>query len=362
MADEAKPQPSDPALERLEAAIGKPKDGPFHAGVEVGANAGLSEMNLLARRLLDTAAEAIAGKVSAVRGSRTCLYLTAADSPPDAGHHIMLEQRLELVEAAQAGAAAASDAAGGGPHVGAKAFAAVAPAAAIGLVLSASNALLGYLRTEYKINGATLAIPDRPLLLLLAARLQGDGITLFTEASPVLPDDASRKALAERLRKLALANADLQRRIAAHKERLARLAAPPPEGGAQDAAADAGEKARNEQALAACTAAVALNDGLIAMLYADSAGIPFIERALREQRLRALMKDGLVVSVKLDGAWGSSLGWSNFLSNIGSKPPVRVGATLGASWAVYDPADGRLLGSGIATEKTLLFNLWDIND
>jgi hypothetical protein len=107
--------------------------------------------------------------------------------------------------------------------------------------------------------------------------------------------------------------------------------------------------------------AVDLFDALTASLYADCGGVPLIERALSERRLRAVLgDDAVVVAARIDGAWGTVMTTKNIFSGLWGKPPVQVSATAAASWVACALADGRFLAGDTVTAASGLLALADV--
>jgi hypothetical protein len=102
-------------------------------------------------------------------------------------------------------------------------------------------------------------------------------------------------------------------------------------------------------------------DVLQADLFADAGGAPLIERAAIEQTLRDRLGDSpLLVSLALEGSWGSHISREGMFSGLGSKIPMHVSATGAANWAAFDLASGDLLGASLETSHSPLTNIADV--
>lgn len=364
------------SLNKLKAALGEPAPGPFSGDVTLADGAALSEANALARTELVSLAADIAGKVATTIGERTVVYLTAADGPPDLSHDSALTLRMALVaNTADEARRLSDDALNDSVDARSLTF---APIAAAGLVLSGVSALLGYFKTDFKIGGEQVTVSDRDLAILIGSALVANSATVLIDGFPPAPGQELADAVQSSLSNLSTKVTTLRGRIAVHDAQLAALdqaAATPPTGAgaengdqSQNQQSDSSQqtdtgpaRAANEQAKAACAAAITLYDALITSLEADAGGISFLERALRERRLRATLGDkAALVSLKIDGGWATHIVRKNILSGLFGNLPVRVSATVGASWAAYDFDSGKLLGGGVETKRSELTDIADI--
>lgn len=350
------------ALNRVKSALGEPAAGAFSGDVQLADGAALAEPNFLARAALATVATAITKGVAKAIGERKTVYLTTSDGPPDLAHDSALASRIALVEDACRTATQLSDTALGG---GERAM--FAPLATAGLVVSGVSALLGYFKTDFKIGSDEVKVSDRDLLVLVGTELAGQQLSVLVDGFPPSPGKKIVDAVQTQLLDLSTEVTDLRGRVAQHAAAIASIyqaAAAPASpadqqgdqtgtaGQKQDAAADARARAAHEQAGAACTAATMLYDTFVTSLDADAGGISFLERALRERRLRERLGDkAAVLSLKVDGNWATHIVRKNFLSGLFGKLPIRISATVGASWAAYDLDSGALLGGGVETSK-----------
>lgn len=346
------------AATAMKARIGEVAPGPFAGSVETGDGAALAEMNYCARAQLEAVAQALVDPILAAVGARAVVYLTAKDGPPDLGHDAVLTDRLALVTTSASAAQNASDAVLAPhrppPHGVEGRFVGLAIGASVtgvGLALSAANSLLGYLRTDFKLGGAAVAVGPRPLLFPVAKRLKAGGKAIVLDSAVPQPRAADRAALQTEWQGLATTIAGLRERITRHTAKLAALDAPPKKPDpAHDHPADPAERAPVEHALAACRTAVDLFDALATALYADAGGVPFIERALQEGALRRVLgASAAIVSLAIDGAWGTHVVEKGLFAGLWGRLPLRVGATVAVSWAATDLATGEYLGSDIET-------------
>lgn len=363
-------------LNRIKGAIGEPTAGPFTGDVTLADGAALAEANFIARAEHTKVAAATFEKILAAIGDRKVAYLTASEGPPDLSHDAALSSKIGLVKNTAAQAKKLSDDALGTAVETREMI--TAPLAAAGLALSGVSSLLGYFKTDFKVGGNTVTLSDRDLMLLIANALQAKSVKVLTDGFPPTPGKTDISAVQEQLLDLSTDVTLLRGRIAAHDGQLAALdqavaAAPIGTGAAKDGQPDdqvedsepkadtALERTAHEQAKEACTAAVTTFDALISSLDADVGGISFLERALRERRVRKLLGEkAAIVSLKIDGSWATHVVRKNFLSGLFGRLPVQVSATVGASWAAYDFEDGRLLGGGIETSRSELTDIADV--
>lgn len=181
------------ATGRLKALVGDPAAGPFSGDVQLTDGAALAEANDVARKQLEDAANKIMAAVAKAIAGRTVAYLTAADGPPDLSHNSALTERTTLAHAALDGARKLSDAAlGRDGEANARSMIA-APLAAVGVMLSGATALLGYLKTDFKVGGVTLTVGDRDLLVLVGRHLRQAGATVLVDGFLPTPSQAAVK-------------------------------------------------------------------------------------------------------------------------------------------------------------------------
>ncbi|GAA0317795.1 hypothetical protein GCM10009087_30210 [Sphingomonas oligophenolica] len=356
------------ALNRVKGALGEPATGAFSGDVQLADGAALAEPNFLARAALMTVATAITKEVAKAIGERKTAYLTTSDGPPDLSHDSALASRIALVEDACRTATQLSDAA-----LGSGERAMFAPLATAGLVVSGVSALLGYFKTDFKVGSDEVKVSDRDLLVLVGSELAAQHLSVLVDGFPPSPGKKIVDAVQTQLLDLSTEVTDLRGRVVHHAAAIASLdqaaavapASPAGQQGdqtgtegqdeKQDAAADAQARAAHEHAEAACTAATTLYDTFVTSLDADAGGISFLERALRERRLREKLGDkAAVLSLKVDGSWATHIVRKNFLSGLSGKLPIRISATVGASWVAYDLDSGGLLGGGVETSKSEL--------
>ncbi|QOT74450.1 hypothetical protein H5V43_21425 (plasmid) [Sphingobium fuliginis] len=322
----------DAATKALKARIGEATAGPYKGAVDIGTDAGVAEINHLARKSLDTLAGKLSAQIRTAIGSTpVTVLLTSAESLALFQHADALNARCSLVENAVSGALKVSNEAlqRAAPSAGNRRAGLAAPIAAAALILGGVDALLGFARTDYKVGGRALAPSDRSLLLAVASTLRGNGLKVLVDGFSPPAADTERTALAARLAKLAADAATLRARSAYHTGAVARIdegleaakQASAGDKGEQDTPPDdldadpLGDRAAHEAALGAANGAVALFDTLAAAIQADAGGVPLLERAAAEETLRkALGATGRIVTVKLDGAWGTHVSKQNILS------------------------------------------------
>lgn len=355
-AAEAASAEASAATASLKAGLGEAAAAPFSGAVEVSEGGGLAELNLLAQRKLVELADVIVKKVIAVTSSGVTILVTSAAKLPDFGHDGALLDRQALCEELSAGAIAVSQAA-----MGDTGTTTAAPFAAIGLVLAGSNALLGYLRSDFRIAGVALTPTDRALVALVAGKLAANNRSVLVDGFFPAIADAERKVVRDAVGALSITAAEIRLRLAGHAATLQAIdasAAKVAAGAAPDYDGDAvNDQPRHEQALAACQAAIQAFDAFAAALYDDADGTPFLERALVERGLRKRLQAGAVLSVKVEGAWGGCLVRKDIRAGFQARVPMQVRSAVTVSWGVCEAISAKLLGAGTESASSELLDI-----
>jgi hypothetical protein len=356
----------------LKAMLGDLPAPAAPSAVTTGENAALAEHNELARRALIEVAKLIADDLkSMVKGNNA--YVTTNDAGPDRAAADSFAFHAKLVDTTLTGALDLSATLDPTPAEGDDGTADVIPLAAIGLVLSGINTALSYVRADYSLGGRVFQ-PGDGLLVTAVAEAMADQKKKLRVDGPrgTVPPEIRDPLITEVADLAKLAN-DARVRAAYHAAAIKRLSpaptpapAPPPKSADGPCPATTpdpnNERPAHEQALQSLNAAIKLYDDLEASLLAVTDGVSGFESVAAARALAAFLDDGkaVIIVLKLEGMFGSSLDEKSTWATIKGELPYKLSALVQASWRCFDPQSAVLLGCGLQSFHSGFQEITDI--
>lgn len=350
---EAKKAASEASVAAFKASIGEVPGASYTGGVEVKEKTGELEAALLALRAIEKTSGQVATKVcgalSSHSKSKTVAVMASGEVPT---FQAITAFRVEAAVVQDVLDKALARSKGSKPATGVG-HTELAPAAAVGLALEATNKLLSYFRTDYVVGGVTVTEDDSAFLNSLAGRLRQEcKLTVSVPAvynPTAIAQSKTGGPLLDTLTKLSEKRGEAGVRAATHSAEAARF----------KKEADSEKDETTKQALLAewkresqladvLTSASTLFDTWFGKLStANDKGVTPLVAMVKESVLADALSDGgylLVIKVQKTG--GGYLVKKNMWTMFGGMPLYHMGGGA-VSYNLLDGKSGAVKAAGV---------------